>query len=389
MKVLFVIDQIAHGGAERILVDYYHYLESQGVDVKVFVLSGNAEQSVWSQGLDVCYAVDEGSHGLLGKFCKAFVIVGKLRELHKEFAPDAVFSFLEKSNMLASFLPKCSKKVFSVHNVLSIQYLKIRNNFVRSLWYRFLRSRYNSGKGVVLAVSEQVKEDLVSSLGVDVERIVVVDNRVNRADIIAKSEEEVIDFCFEENVKYIMNIGRFSNQKAQWKLIKAFSLVSKELKENVELVLMGSGENEPLLKDLVKDLSLESKVHILPFKENPYKYLKHASLFVLSSLYEGFPIVVAETSAIGVPFVGSERAVPKEMFDSMDFREKCLFKVCETDPDFSTQIGKDDRSLADLLNRVVCEEHFRKDLFNHIRIWNEENDVSFQFEKYSHLLGIS
>lgn len=388
MKLLFVIDQIVHGGAERILVDYYHYLEERGVELRVFVLSGNKDQSVWSQGLNVHYAADEDSDGLIGKLKKSFGAIRQLRKLHEEFAPDAVFSFLEKSNVLASFLPDFSKKVFSVHNVLSIQYLKIKNGLVRSLWCRFLRNRYNSGKGIVLAVSEQVKEDLISSLGVDPSKIVVVNNRVNRLDIMRKSEELVTDFRFDENVRYVMNIGRFSNQKAQWKLIKAFSKVIINVNSPVELILMGSGENEMQLKELVDALSLNDKIHILPFNNNPYKYLRHGSLFVLSSLYEGFPIVVAESSAIGLPFVGSERSVPKEMFDSMDFRNQCVFNVENTDPNFSLNLDIDENRLSELLIRVLNDSDFKKDLFDHIRIWNEDNDVKFQFDSYSHLLGI-
>ena len=55
MKYILVIDHIATGGAERILIDYYHYLKAKNNSVKVFVLSGNKSQSKWVKDIDVVY----------------------------------------------------------------------------------------------------------------------------------------------------------------------------------------------------------------------------------------------------------------------------------------------------------------------------------------------
>ena len=55
MKIVLVIDRIMTGGAERILVDYYHYLEANGHEPYVFALSGNRSQSKWTDGLRVIY----------------------------------------------------------------------------------------------------------------------------------------------------------------------------------------------------------------------------------------------------------------------------------------------------------------------------------------------
>lgn len=388
MKVLFVIDQIVHGGAERILVDYYHYLEKQGVELKIFVLSGNAGQSPWTNGLNVCYGVEQDVAGIFDKLKNFLLSIRKLRRLHADFAPDAVYSSLEKSNLLVSFLPSSSKKVFSVHNVLSVQYLKITNRLIRKLWYSFIRCRYNSGKGIVLAVSEQVKEDLVNSFGVEGKRIVVVNNRVNRFDVVEKAQEPLTDFHFEEGVTYFMNIGRFSLQKAHWKLIKAFYLLQQNTSKNVQLILMGNGDKEVDIKKLINELSLSQTVHVLPFKENPYKYLAHASFFVLSSLYEGFPIVVAESASLGIPFFGTSKAIPVDLFDSREFREQCVCYVKNTNSDFSFHTDDDDYALFELMKRCLDNDYYKTELFTQIERWNSTNDIVYQFEEYSRLLDL-
>ena len=77
-------------------------------------------------------------------------------------------------------------------------------------------------------------------------------------------------------------------------LLKAFSLYLNKGGWNVYLVLMGEGEYMEELKQLAKDLGVYSRTIFLPFNLNPYKYMAHADLFVLSSIFEGFPIVLAE-----------------------------------------------------------------------------------------------
>lgn len=388
MKLLFVIDQIVHGGAERILVDYYHYLEERGVELRVFVLSGNKDQSVWTQGLNVHYAADADAAGLIGKLKKSLGAIRQLKKLHEEFAPDAVFSFLEKSNVLTSFLPDFSQKVFSVHNVLSIQYLKIKNGFVRSLWFKFIRSRYNSGKGIVLAVSEQVKEDLIFSFGVDPDKIIVVNNRVNRLDITEKSKEFVTDFYFDPQTSYIINVGRFSRQKAQWRVIKAFSLCHEKIGKKNHLVLMGDGEYKEKLLYLIKELNVENAVTVLPFNINPYKYISKSSLFVLSSSFEGFPIVLSEASSLRIPFVGSRKSIPKEFFSVNDVWEECIYEVNDKNAEFSVSLENEDYVLADLMRKGVEDESFRQKILRNTLEWEQDNDKFVQFHRYDKLVNL-
>lgn len=93
---------------------------------------------------------------------------------------------------------------------------------------------------------------------------------------------------FSAQIKIYNEYRRFSEQKAQWKLLKAFSLYLNKGGWNVYLVLMGEGEYMEELKQLAKDLGVYSRTIFLPFNLNPYKYMAHADLFVLSSIFEGF-----------------------------------------------------------------------------------------------------
>ena len=381
MTYILIIDHIATGGAERILIDYYHYLEGKGHKPYVFVLSGHKGQSRWTDGVNVVYGADSDEDNLIRKSIQQIKLFFKLKRLVKKVSPDVMFSFLEKSNLLTSLIKTKAVKVMTVHNVLSIQYTKVRSDKVRTILYGMIRRMYNGCPNVV-AVSKQVKDDLTTSFGVREQNIHVINNYVDRVGIRTKSEEAVDDYVFSDDVKYIMNVGRFSDQKAQWKLLKAFSLYAKNSKENVRLVLMGQGEYVDNLKGLAENLGIEDKTTFLPFSINPYKYMRHASLFVLSSIFEGFPIVLAEVSSLRIPFVGTRKAIPEEMFDNRDVWEDCIFDSTTLKADFTNEIHEDEERLAELLGKGIEDCDFRQRILTHTSGWEANNDKLTQFEIY-------
>lgn len=381
MTYILIIDHIATGGAERILIDYYHYLEGKGHKPYVFVLSGHKGQSRWTDGVNVVYGADSDEDNLIRKSIQQIKLFFKLKRLVKKVSPDVMFSFLEKSNLLTSLIKTKAVKVMTVHNVLSIQYTKVRSDKVRTILYGMIRRMYNGCPNVV-AVSKQVKDDLTTSFGVREQNIHVINNYVDRVGIRTKSEEAVDDYVFSDDVKYIMNVGRFSDQKAQWKLLKAFSLYVRNSKENVRLVLMGQGEYLDNLKGLAENLGIEDKTTFLPFSINPYKYMRHASLFVLSSIFEGFPIVLAEVSSLRIPFVGTRKAIPEEMFDNRDVWEDCIFDSTTLKADFTNEIHEDEERLAELLGKGIEDCDFRQRILTHTSGWEANNDKLTQFEMY-------
>src|SRR5699024_11269619 len=103
----------------------------------------------------------------------------------------------------------------------------------------------------------------------------------------------------------IITSGRLSNQKGQWHLIRAFSKVKEKI-PNAQLVILGKGDLKSKLIDITYKLKLENSIHFLGFQSNPFKYIAEADIFVLPSLYEGFPNALCEAMACGLPVIRSE-----------------------------------------------------------------------------------
>ncbi|OGP30994.1 MAG: hypothetical protein A2073_01515 [Deltaproteobacteria bacterium GWC2_42_11] len=139
-----------------------------------------------------------------------------------------------------------------------------------------------------------------------------------------------------------------TQQKGFDYLLKAFSIV---LSEGIacRIVIMGKGKEEGFLKKLAKQLNISDRVDFLGFQQNPYRYMLHSTVFVLSSLYEGFPNVLLEALALGVPSIAAR---------------------CPTGPEEIIADGvngllvppADEKSLAEAIKRLLTDEALRKRL---------------------------
>jgi len=159
-----------------------------------------------------------------------------------------------------------------------------------------LMNKYSSS---IHCVSEELAEKLREQYKVKNTKAIY---NIFDIEIIKQKANEDIDI----KGNYFINIGHFNKQKNQKDLIVAY----KNLKENhnitEKLILIGDGPNIIDCKNLVKDFNLEKDVIFLGKQSNPYKYLKRASLYISSSLYEGLPAVFIESLILEIPIVSYE-----------------------------------------------------------------------------------
>src|SRR5699024_364664 len=101
----------------------------------------------------------------------------------------------------------------------------------------------------------------------------------------------------------ILAIGRLTYQKGFDILIEAFRKISK--KYSMKLIILGEGEQRQELELLINKYALGDRISLQGFVDNPYRYMKRAAIFVLPSRWEGFPNVLVEAMACGVPVVAT------------------------------------------------------------------------------------
>lgn len=174
-----------------------------------------------------------------------------------------------------------------------------------SRWFRTapMKALYASVDRVV-AVSEGVRQDTLRLTQLSPDKVSVIRNPVITPEmdkaIAEKAEHPWIE---DASIPLIMGVGRLSQQKDFGTLIKAFALVRKHLP--CRLMILGEGNKRAELESLISDLDIANDVSMPGFQNNPYAWVKHASVFVLSSLWEGSPNVLTEALAIGIPSVAT------------------------------------------------------------------------------------
>jgi glycosyltransferase involved in cell wall biosynthesis len=102
----------------------------------------------------------------------------------------------------------------------------------------------------------------------------------------------------------LIAVGRLQIQKDYPTLLRAFAQVRQ--KRPVRLLILGEGKERPMLEELIKTLGVEEDVSLPGFVMNPFAYMARASLFVLSSRWEGLPTVLIEAMCCGTPVVSTD-----------------------------------------------------------------------------------
>lgn len=194
-----------------------------------------------------------------------------------------------------------TKTVIRVANTLSLQPRSPLLKYLEKLAVHRLYPR----AGQVVAVSNFVKQDLVSSYHLPAQRVRVIFNPTIREEIILQAQMPVPHPWFnQKEIPVILAAGRLSRQKDFPTLIRAFALLRSQ--QPAYLAIMGSGPEQSNLQALIDQLGLHTDACLMGFVNNPYAFMSKASLFCHSAIYEGLPNVLIEALACGCPVVSTD-----------------------------------------------------------------------------------
>ena len=306
VKVLFILNDLGGGGAEKVFVHIANGFKSNGLAVEILLAENKGVFfDLVSSEIPIHILGTKSFFGLLRKL-PAFFKGKNYTHVFVAFDYISAATIISNKKLKDRFIT-----VATLHYYLPHQ-LSVLPSANRT-WLQFLNKYFISKAEKLVCVSNGVGEGFKKVVQNNDLQIQTIYNPVVEPILFSLAKEEIDDSYKKMN--YIITIGRLDEQKNQKRLLYAFKSVLQQ-RPDLHLLILGAGSKEVELKEICKMLSIQKNVHFLGFQSNPFKYLLHAKLFVLSSDYEGLGNVIIEALALGINVVSTGcLSGPREILD--------------------------------------------------------------------------
>lgn len=310
MKILFYINAIHHGGAERVMCNLATQFSEHG-HTCVLVTSFRDEWE-YPFGEKVQRITLFETQIKQGFWKRNLSLVKALRKVLREEKPDILVSFMAEPNFRAivASLGLKNKVIVSVRNDPNREYRGRLNRFLAKTLFRL-------ADGVVFQ-TEEAQKWFPKAIR-------------KKSRIIFNQVDEVFYRTVYDGERHdIVTTGRLTAQKNHKMLIHAFAMIADRIPDN--LVIYGEGELRGELEALVAELHLKDRIFLPGSITDVANTIRSAKLFVLSSDYEGMPNSLMEAMALGLPCLSTDCPCggPRMLFgESMG---KCLVPIRDPHP---------------------------------------------------------
>ena len=313
--ILFAIDSLTGRGAEKVVINLGEELLKLGHSV-TFVIYENTIEFDIDPRINVYNLnplIHKGSRILsrITDHKNVNLFNSLLNNIERQYgAVDLIFSSLPRMDRILSLI-KSDRIYHIIGNPLSLQsgIRKVKwHKKISRIWH--MKRMYDGRR--LIGMSQGIGDDLVKYVKVQPASFKAIYNPFDfdqMKTLASKSFRLPLNLASKE---YLLHIGAFTlQQKRQDLLIEAFALSKLKCK----LVLLGKGKDEDKIRSLIKLHGVSDQVVLAGFQTNPYPWIKHARLFVLSSDYEGFGNVLIEAMALGTPALSTDcPSGPGEIF---------------------------------------------------------------------------
>ena len=362
-SLLFMIDSLETGGAEKSLIDLVNNLDYKDYNIEV--------KTIYNEGI---------YRERLNKKIKYSSIIKRpniwkkriFYRLVKYLPTKLLYQLMvtKKYDIEIAYHELLSTKILSGSDSNSFKIAWIHTNmFKDSENYQMFNNYVSFVKGYnkfnkIICVSNNIKDSFNEKTKL-YQKSDTIYNPIDKEKIIKLSKEKC-NLKKDKNKFLIISIGRLEKVKGYDKLCEAINKL--KTKHNVELWLLGEGSERQKIECYIKENNLEKNIKLLGFDENPYKYLTQANAFISTSEIEGFSLVVAEAIVLGLPVISTKTDGPREILEEGKYG-----KLIDNTVD----------DIASSLSEIIENNKLYKELKQQSKLCQEKfnlNDTIYKFD---------
>lgn len=293
MNLLYLITGLGMGGAEKVITNLADNMIGLGHDVTLVYMIGEAVVLPQSKKIDIIFLnFKKNPISALVKFIRIL----KLKR------PDVVHSNMYHANIFA----RISRIFNPLPKLISTSHSDFEGGRVRMFIYALTSPLAT----ISTNVSEQAKNKLVAAGAVNPNKILVVNNSVD-INKFKKNDEYRAQYREQFNLKEddicLLAVGRFHPAKDYSTLIRIFDQLRYKEK-NIKLFIVGDGELRASIEAKIKTFALDDKVILLGIRQDIPQLMNMCDIFISTSAWEGFGLVLAEAMACSKRVIASKNA---------------------------------------------------------------------------------
>lgn len=340
-KILFTAYTLDIGGIETALINLLNELIKK-YDITLVL---EKKQGIFLNELDsrvkvIEYNPNQNKNSLIRRSLNLIKRLKFIVKYKNKF--DFAGSFATYSKM-GSFCARTASR----NNALWIHsdYLALYKNDEDKVKTFFEFIEYKKFKKIV-CVANKAKNSLEKIFGAK-NNILIINNLIDYKGVIEKSKEK-IELKKDNNTTIFLNVSRHEEEsKKLTRLILAAEVLKKD-NQNFKIILIGDGKDSKQYKTMVEEKGLCNYIDFMGYKQNPYPYFKIAKAFILTSEFEGYPVVFNEAKVLDLPII------------TTNISDANL----DIDGKFGIVTEKNVKSISEAMKKIINEGYYIKDIFD-------------------------
>lgn len=319
-KLLFITWSVSYGyGTEKSLADVVNRMNPAEYDIDILPLFKNSNSVIFHDNIHILNALidytsaDFDEQEALKHYYSLLGDPVQFRKTIRQKYDCIIACNHNAPSYFASYLTAAVKLLWIRGDMSELDYRMFAKNTGQ---YQQIKQEYDMQAKVfksfdtIVVISDVVKRTLAELFGIT-QNVVKISNSVDSEKIIRLSKEGV---NIPDKMLFTI-LGRLDDNKNQMLLLKAVRELKKQ-RDDFVVYILGEGDNREKLEKYIRNNQLEEQVKILGFVENPYPYIKNSIATILTSLSEGFSLVLVESLILNTPVISTDVGVARELIEA-------------------------------------------------------------------------